>query len=785
MSKTTRISPTCTHWGNYRIESDGNKITAVHPYDADTEPTAIGQSLLDALDEGARIPQPMVRAGYLAKGRESHGAGRGVDAFVPVSWEVALDLAADALRHNMQEHGPNSIYGGSYGWSSAGRFHHAQSQIHRFLRLNGGYVDSVNSYSTAAAEVIIKHILGPPLLALLRETPGPAEIAQHSKTVVLFGGAAVKNAQVNAGGIGNHSPKEQLLKLKQAGVKVVNVSPIRDDVIAEIDADWLACRPGSDVAIMLGMAHTLVTENLHNIAFLEKYTVGFERFLPYLLGDQDGQAKSAAWAETLSDIPAETIRQLARELAQDCSLIGISWSLQRQEFGEQTWWMITTLGAMLGHIGLPGGGIGYGYGCIHNMGFGGRKIPNYRMGSFGMGLAERSAPKNAFIPVARHADMLNNPGAPYQYNGQNLNYPDIKLIYWAGGNPFHHHQDLNELRRAWQKPETIIVNEAFWTATARHADIVFPATTSLERNDLGGSSYDDYISPMRQAVAPYRDSRHDFDIFAGLAKRLGFADDFTCGRNEMEWVQHLYETTRDSAAKKDITLPAFEEFWAGEQFHVGDQLPDAEFMLEKFRRDPENFPLKTPSGKIEIFSETIAGYGYEDCQGHARWYDRKEWLGADRTAAYPLHMMSNQPKTRLHSQYDHGITSRKHKIQGRERARLNNAEAARRGLTDGQVIRVFNDRGACLAGLEISDNIRDGILELPTGAWFDPQQVNGENLEVHGNPNVLTPDCGTSRLAQGCSAHSCLVEVEKFEGALPTVSSFEQPLTRDPSPTTK
>jgi biotin/methionine sulfoxide reductase len=780
MSKTSRTSPTCTHWGNYRIESDGHRISAVLPYDTDTEPTPIGQSLLNALDEGARIPQPMVRAGYLEKGRAGSGSGRGEEPFVPVSWEVALDLAADALGQTMREHGPNGIYGGSYGWSSAGRFHHAQSQIHRFLRLNGGYVDSVNSYSTAAAEVIIKHILGPPLLALVREAPGPDEIARHSKTMVLFGGAAIKNTQVNAGGIGSHSPRAQLIKLKEAGVRVVNVSPIRDDLIADIDADWLACRPGSDVAIMLGMAHTLVCENLHNTAFLEKYTVGFERFLPYLMGEEDGQPKSAEWAEALSEIPAETIRQLARELARERSLIGISWSLQRQEYGEQTWWMITTLGAMLGHIGLPGGGIGYGYGCIHNMGFGGRKIPNYRMGAFGLEQGERSTPENAFIPVARHTDMLNNPGAPYEYNGQNLTYPDIKLIYWAGGNPFHHHQDLNELRKAWRKPETIIVNESFWTATARHADIVFPVTTSLERNDLGGSSYDDYISPMRQAVAPYREARHDFDIFSELAGRLEFGEEFTCGRNELEWVQHLYETTRDNAAEKNIALPPFDEFWAGEQFHVGDQLPDAEFMLERFRRDPAKYPLKTPSGKIEIHSETIAAYGYDDCQGHPRWYDRKEWLGAERAAAYPLHMMSNQPKTRLHSQYDHGITSRNHKIQGRERARLNAREAEHRELSDGDVIRVFNDRGACLAGLEISSDIRDGVLELPTGAWFDPQRVRGEDLEVHGNPNVLTPDVGTSRLAQGCSAHSCLVQVEKFAGELPAVGIFEQPKTENP-----
>ena len=777
MNKPSQLVPTCSHWGNYLIESDGESILGVHNYAVDTEPTDIGQSLADALDPGARIPQPMVRASYLENPRGNDTSGRGNEPFVPVSWEVALDLAAEALGRNMKEHGPNSIYGGSYGWSSAGRFHHAQGQIHRFLDLNGGYVASVNSYSTAAAEVIIKHILGAPLLALLRETPGPNEIAQHSKTVVLFGGAAVKNAQVNAGGIGNHSARQQLMKLREAGVKVVNVSPIRDDVVEEVGAQWLACRPGSDTAIMLGMAHTLVAENLHDTAFLEKYTVGFEKFLPYLMGDSDGQPKDADWAESLSEISAETIRELARDLARDRSLVGISWSLQRQESGEQTWWMITALGAMLGHIGLPGGGIGYGYGCIHNMGFGGRKIPNYRMGAVGLELGVRGKPKNQFIPVARHADMLNNPGASYEYNGQALKYPDIKVICWAGGNPFHHHQDLNELRKAWQKPETIIVNESFWTATARHADIVFPTTTSLERNDIGGSSYDDYISPMRKAVERFGESRHDYEIYAELASRLGFENEFTLGRDEMEWVRELYQSTLESAASKNVTLPAFDEFWQGEQFHVGEQLPDAEYMLERFRRDPEQFPLQTPSGKIGIFSETIAGFGYDDCVGHPCWYDRVEWLGSERANSYPLHMMSNQPRTKLHSQYDHGITSRKRKIQGRERARLNAAEAAKRGLDDGDIIRVFNDRGACLAGLEVSADIRDGVLELPTGAWFDPQAVDGEALEVHGNPNVLTPDRGTSRLSQGCSAHSCLVEVEKYVGQLPAVRVFSQPET--------
>lgn len=777
MSRSNRIVPTATHWGNYRVETDGERLLAVHPYEVDQEPTPIAQSLLDALDADCRIPQPMVRAGYLKDQWHSDGAGRGVEPFVPVPWDTALDLAAKALQRVKTQYSNDAIYGSSYGWSSAGRFHHAQSQVHRFLNQFGGYTASVNSYSSAAAEVIIDHVLGIPFLKLVREAPTPEEIARHAKTVVLFGGAAMKNTQVNAGGIGVHSAKAQLMQLKEAGVDVINISPIQDDVGEFLDAEWLPCRPGSDVAIMLAIAYTLVQDDLYDKAFLQKYCVGFDKFLPYLMGTIDGQPKDADWASGISGVPFDLIQDLAWRLAEDRSVLGISWSLQRQEYGEQSYWMITVLGAMLGQIGLPGGGVAYGYGCIHNMGFGGRRIPNYKMGALGQEIGERDeSGRNRFIPVARITDMLNNPGGTLQYNGQQLTYPDIQLIFWAGGNPFHHHQDLNALRKAWAKPETVIVNEAFWTATARHADIVFPCTTMLERNDIGGSSYDGFITPMRQVVAPYAQSRHDYDIFAALAGQLGFEQAFTEGRDEMAWVTSIYEITRTNAAAKGVSLPDFEAFWEGEQISVTEQIPDAVFTLERFRQDPEQNPLETPSGKIEIFSDTIAGFDYADCQGHPRWYEREEWLGAARAKHYPLHLISNQPKTQLHSQFDHGRTSRNNKIQERERARINPAEARKRGITDGDIVRLYNDRGACLAGIELSDKIRRGVVELPTGAWFDPVSLDGERLDAHGNPNVLTRDRGTSRLAQGCSAHSCLVEVELYRGELPPVRAFKQPL---------
>lgn len=765
----TSFTPTATHWGNYRIEHQGDTIVAVHPYEVEKEPAPLRNNLLAALDPAVRVAQPMVRESYLKDPLHCRPELRGVDRYIPVSWEAALDLAAEALDRVRREHGNEAIYGGSYGWASAGRFHHAQSQVHRFLRLIGGYTDSANSYSLAAGEVMIPHVLGHPAYQLSLEAPTAEDIAAHCKTFMMFGGAAVKNSQVNAGGLQAHTTLQQHKLMKDAGVEFINVSPIRGDTEGALDAEWVAARPCTDVALMLGMAHTLYSEGLHAEYFLNRYCVGFDRFLPYLLGDNDGMAKTAEWASEICGIDAERIRRLARKLTTGRSLLSASWSLQRQEHGEQTYWMVTVLAAMLGQIGLPGGGIAFGYGAGHNVGYRGRRRLPFRVAS----LPQGENPVQSFIPVARVTDMLENPGGFVDYDGQTLTYPNIRLIYWAGGNPFHHHQDLNRLRRAWRKPDTIIINESFWTGSARHADILFPIITTLERNDLAGDSDGTFLSPMRQVTNVYGQARSDFEVFAGITHRFGLKEEFTGGRSEMEWVEHLYEETRARAVSHGLQLPPFPDFWAGEQLSLADQLEDAPFALELFRADPNAHPLPTPSGKIEIFSEVVAGFGYKDCQGHPRWFGKEEWLGAPLARRFPLHLISNQPRMKLHSQLDHGPASKSVKINGREPVRMNSGDASARGIGDGETVRIFNDRGACLAAAVISDDIRAGVVELATGAWYWTAGRDGEKpLEVHGNPNVLTRDVGTSSLAQGPSAHSCLVEVERYDQELPKNDVF-------------
>ncbi|MFV2039817.1 MAG: molybdopterin-dependent oxidoreductase, partial [Acidimicrobiales bacterium] len=686
---------TFTHWGAYDVGVAEGRIVAVTPFEGDPDPSPIGQSLVDGIDHPSRVRGPAVRKGWLERGPHNHGGGRGAEPFVEVSWDEALTLAANELDRVRNQHGNTAIFGGSYGWASAGRFHHAQSQIHRFLNQLGGYTASVNSYSTGAAQVIIPHVLGRGFLDILDAATTWPVIAESSELVVAFGGIPLKNSQVNSGGIGRHVTRGWLQTCRDRGVEFVNISPLGDDIDTSLEPTWLAVRPNTDTALMLGMAHTLLSEGLHDEAFLSRYCTGFERFRPYLTGEADGQAKDAQWAAGICGIPAADIAQLARRMARHRTMITIAWSLQRSDHGEQPYWMATVLAAMLGQIGLPGGGIGYGYAAEAGVG-----NPVRRLSGPSLDQGQNNA--DSFIPVARIADMLLHPGATYDYNGQKRTYPDTRLVYWCGGNPFHHHQDLNRLVRAWQQPETVIVHEPWWNAVARHADIVFPATTSLERNDIGRASNDDWVFPMHGAVDPIGDSRSDFEIFSGLAAKLGTGSRFTEDRDEAEWLCYLYDDLRKQAAAEHIDLPEFAEFWDGD----GEQLPlddSKRVLFAEFRTDPEENRLGTPSGLIEIFSKTIDSFGYPDCPGHPVWLEPAEWLGAP--AEYPLHLVSNQPVTRLHSQLDCGRTSQQAKVNDREPVLLHPDDAAQRGITEGDIVRVFNGRGACLAGATLSDSV--------------------------------------------------------------------------------
>lgn len=766
---TIRRVPHNSHWGTYTILVDDNDIVGIEPFGLDPAPSPVIHSVADWATSSRRIKQPMVRSGWLEDREGNDRSRRGQEQFVPVEWDVALDLVAGEINRVRSTYGNESIFAGSYGWTSSGRFHHAPSLLKRMLNLVGGFTGHVDTYSTAAGPVILRHTLGTDVACNGHSTTLD-NIAENTETLVIFGAMSPRLAQNEAGGLGRHTLEQHLRRMVERKIKIILVSPVKDDLPEWVDFEWWPIKPNTDTALMLALAGEVLKADRHDPDFLRRYCSGSELFIEYLAGRTDQIEKNAEWAENITSIDADKIRNLAQLLVSSRSMITVSWALQRAHHGEQPFWAALGLASMIGQIGLPGGGVGYGYGSLGGVG-----------APLGLGLSpamsKLSSPINSFIPVARITDMLLNPGTEFDYEGKTYTYPQAKLVYWAGGNPYHHHQDLRRLEKGWKTLETVIVQEPMWTATAKRADIILPATTSIERNDIAGNKRSDLLLAMQQAIRPVGQARNDFDIFNALADRLGVAHAFNEGRDEMGWLRHLYDLSRDDNEQRlGFPMPDFDEFWR--QGYAAVATKDDHIYLAEYRADPEANPLATESGKIVLGSRQLQQLGYDDCLAHPAWLQPAEWLGSvDAKRDGSLHLISRQPAGRLHSQLEQSAASLADKRNGREQASISPEDAARLQLEDGQTIRLWNDRGQCLATLRVSDEIRPSVVVLPTGAWLTPAHNDG--LEISGNPNVLTRDIGTSRFGQGCAAHTCLVQIEAYLGTAPDAASeYDQALER-------
>lgn len=735
-----------THWGPFIAEVEDGRLVATRPLPGSGASERMIGALPEALYSPLRISQPMVRRDYLKKREKSDRSIRGTDDYVPLSWDEATHLIAGETRRIRDLHGDASVFGGSYGWSSAGRFHHARTQVRRFLGAAGGFTDQSGNYSWGAAQFILPHVLGDHA-AVSSDATSWKSISEHADLVVAFGGLNPKNWHVTSGGGGDYHLPDWTRKAKARGVRFISVSPLQGDAPDWLEADWIAPRPNTDTAIILALAQHLLATDRHDPAFLDRYCDGWPTFRDYLTGTSDGIAKTPDWAAAIAGIPATEITGLADALTTGRTLLTASWSLQRSDHGEQPFWALIALAAMLGQIGLPGGGFGFGYGSMNGVGAVRRKgvMPSMPM---------TDNPARSTIPVARISDAMLNPGAEIAFNGQTIRYPDIRMIQWAGGNPFHHQQDLRRLEQAWQKPETIIVQDSWWTPAAKRADIVLPATTALERSDIGGTSRDSHIFAMQQIVAPVGQARNDFDMLADIAEALGCRDGFTDGLDSTGWLDRLYEDMARKGRKQGLTPPDKTRFWQDGGWTLPPPDQD-EVMLSAFRESPEQHPLKTPSGKIQLTSPTIDAFGYDDCPAHPVWLEPAEWLGAAGTDE--LHLLTHQPRYRLHSQLGQTSGGKSEQIDGREPVLINPRDAAVRDIRHHDPVRLYNARGACLASAVLSDEVRPGVVIMQTGSWFNPDATGA--LDLQGNPNMLTRDAGASRLSQAPTAQTALVRI--------------------------
>ncbi len=766
----TYIKQTATHWGSVNAIVEGGEFTRVTPF-KDDYPIPMIQGLADRVNAQNRVKYPMVREGYLKHGYRSNKAARGRDRFVRVSWEKAFELVAKELKRVKGKYGNSAIFAGSVDWHSVGKLHASPTLLRRMLNQFGGFTDDTGDFSVQAAMTILPHVTGN-IEVYDRQTAWPT-IIEHTDTVILWAADLLKNNQIGWNPP-DHYAYNAVKKLKEKGKKVISIDPRYTDTTEYLNAEWIPIRPNTDVAMMLAIAYTLYKENLYDKKFLDKYTVGFDKFLPYLLGKTDGTPKTPEWAEKITEIKADTIKKIARTMAKGRTMIMSGWAIQRQDHGEQAPWMIVTLAAMLGQIGLPGGGFGFSY----HYASGGS--PEANAPSL-PGISSGDNPVKTEIPFA-HAvsDLLLHPGKVIDFNGEKIKYPLIKLVYWAGGNPLSHQMDRNREIKAWRKPDTIIINEIYWTSTAKFADIVLPVTTTFERNDIEVlSEYtNQYIVAMKKTVEPLYEAKSDYDIFAGISRKLGFEKKFTEGKSEMDWIKQFYSVAQKQAKIKKLPMPSFEEFWdkGYVEFPITQEAKEW-VRYGDFRKNPLKNPLGTPSGKVEIYSKTIAKFKYDDCPPHPAWMEPIEWLGSKKSKRYPLHMVSSHPKFRLHSQLDNTWLRSLYEINDREPMWINPKDAKKYGIKENDLVMVHNSRGKLLVSAVITDRIREGVILVHEGAWYDPDKPGAIGAMCkHGNPNLVTLDKGTSKLAQGNIANTVLVKVSKYRRTPPKVTVFDVPV---------
>lgn len=769
-------------FGTFYARLNSSQIVSVDEFEGDKFPNTLNNALADVVQNETRVLYPMVRKSYLENKGPNKSELRGEDPFVRVDWDTALDLAAKALKDNFDKYGAESIYGECYWWGGSGKVSWGRTTAHRMLKILGGYVQETDDYSTGAGIAIMPYVLGN---TAVYDTPTKWKaIVKNAKNVVFWGTDPVVTCQISSNPP-THDGYLGVKSLKESKINTYSVNVYVNDTARYLDSTTILVRPNTDTAMILAMCHHLVEKDLYDKEFIKNYTVGFNKFKKYLFGETDNIVKDAQWAEKICGIKAEDIVKFAKDLAAKPTTILIGRALQRADHGEQPFWALVTLSCLLGYIGKEGLGFEFslGYG---SSGMTDKIAPSLK--GLSMNISSQydnvgSAPwknaKNITIPTSRSIEALQNPGKKMDFNGEQITLPNMKVAYLASGSMFTRHQNVNNIVKAWKNFDTVITADPYWTSTAKMSDIVLPVAIEVERNDINKTdATSEYIVAYRPLIEPMGESKSDFWICKEICKRWGYEEVFTEGKDELGWVKEIYNDAKEQSKTLGVDMPEFDEFWEKGYVKFDKDKTENELYtrLSDFRENPSKHRLGTPSGKIELFSPVIEKFNYDDCPPCASWIEPIEWLGNEElTKKYPLHIVSPHSRYRLHSQLNNSIIRNYAEVSGREPILMNPKDAEKRDLKSGDIVKVFNDRGEILAGVLITEIVRENVAIICEGAWYSPEKFGEKSLCQHGNINVLTIDKGASRLSQSNIAQTTLAEVSKFTGELKPINAFSKP----------
>lgn len=659
-----------------------------------------------------RLRTPLLRAG-------KRGSGR----FVPVSWDRAIEILTEEWIRIRDTYGPASRYVG-YGWGSEAVIR-PNALAKRLLALDGGYLNDYGNYSDTCTTIATPFVYGTAM------TGSSYETLLQSKAILLWG----------------HNPQETqfdhlmyyLKKCRKKGIPIYCIDPRRSRTVKALDARWIPVRPASDAALMDAMAYVIITEKLYDEEFVRNSCLGFlpetmpagttpeDSYFSYVLGKKDGIPKTPAWASPITGLSEEMILELARAYGQKPAALVCGYGMQRHACGEQNTRTAAALAALTGNVGIAGG-------WASGAGF----IPSKHM---------RPSFPHIQNPVLRTISFFEWTRAADE--GQ------IKMILMLAGNSLiNQHSDINRtihLLKDPSKVEFILCSDLFMTPSARYADLILPGISFLEMDNIVSPwERGNFIGYSNKAVQPLEGCRHEYEWLKEVASRLGLYDAFTDGHETTDsWLQDIYEDFRIM----DPVLPPLKEFRKMGAFHYPD--PEVHIAFADQRNDPARHTFPTDSGKIEIYSFRLAARHDPQVPAIPGYVPCPEGPGDPLQERYPLQLIGWHTIRRCHTIHE---TNEDMEKLDPQTLRMHPDDAAGRGILDGEIVRVFNDRGEIHMPVTITDDIRPGCIAMSQGAWYTPDQ-NG--IDTRGSINVLTSQRPTP-LARANPQHTNLAQVSRL-----------------------